>query len=1055
MDSLTTSAPDAGARPLRTLLVEDCEDDALLILRELRKEGLRTAWRRVDTRSALEDALDRGRWDLVICDHLMPGFSSMEALEVVRGRGLDLPFLIVSGAAPEDLVAAAMRRGAHDFIAKDHLVRLAPAVRRELREARLRRERKGMESRLVASETRTALLVAAVAQVADAIVIADRDGTVAYANHAFEVLAGGAPEAIQGRNLAELLDHPDLVAAMARAAAGQVWRGRLSLPDRGRETREVDLTCSPVRDPDRAVRNLVVVVRDLTKEVELERELRQAQKMDALGVLAAGIAHDFNNVLTTILASAELMQCRIPSDSPLLPKVQTILRAGRDAAGLTRQVLAFSRKGDEKRVPLDFTTLVRDVLGALRATLPANVDLGHELTSGIWVEGDPAQLQQMVMNLVINGIQAMKPRGGRLTVALGEVVQDPAPRQARLVVSDTGCGMDPQVQERIFEPFFTTKPAGEGTGLGLAMVHTTVKKAGGSIQVESAPGRGTSFRILLPCATGGGSAARATQAREARSILVDAACPRARILLAEAGPDRRAPLRSWLQRAGYDVRTASDGLKAWEAFTRPATGQPFDLLLTDVALPRMDGLELIQLVRKEDPAIAIGVLGGDENQELVKDLVGAALHLGVDELVRTPAGSEDALASVAALLAKRTARLDQQRSQETAQAVRQAQKSMAAAPEQGVPLYTLYEPLADAGGDLFRCFKGGDGTVLFVVADVAGHSVLSSYAVASFLGMLSSRAAECLGLAAASATGARDPLQRLADQLNRGIQTSPFSDIPVCALLGLWSPASGRVRLLNAGIPHGLHYCRRDRHSAPVPLNGNPLGVFPEPDLEGTDLRLAPGDRLLFGTDGFFEARSPARACFQEAAAAHWDALADSPLDWALSAICETARIHCGGTLTDDLLVMGFEQPGTDPAPDPCTLRIPSTTRAVDLACERFRAALKEPSGTWRAGPERRFDIVLAVREALTNAVIHGNRERPEVAVLLRWRLEAGPRGLVVSVSDQGPGFDLAAQVPPVDPLAEHGRGLALIRFHARTVRMDGGTLTMTFASEEESHDQR
>ena len=182
---------------LRVLLVEDSEDDALLTLLELRKGGFQTEWERVDTRAGMERALAGESWDLVICDHVMPGFSSAGALDVMRKRTLDLPFIIVSGVAPEDLVTAAMRQGAHDFISKGNLVRLVPAVQREFKEAALRRDRKRIESRLAESEAHTGLLAAAVEQVTEAIAIAGPDGVISYANRSFEALTGfsGGPGA--------------------------------------------------------------------------------------------------------------------------------------------------------------------------------------------------------------------------------------------------------------------------------------------------------------------------------------------------------------------------------------------------------------------------------------------------------------------------------------------------------------------------------------------------------------------------------------------------------------------------------------------------------------------------------------------------------------------------------------------------------------------------------------------------------------------------------------------------------------------------------------------
>jgi CheY-like chemotaxis protein/two-component sensor histidine kinase len=770
-----------------------------------------------------------------------------------------------------------------------------------------------------------------------------------------------------------------------------------------------------------------------------------------------------------------------------------------------------------------------------------------------------------------------------------------------LTVRDTGCGMDEQVRERIFEPFFTTKSAGEGTGLGLAMVHATVTKAGGRISVQSAPGQGTSFQIHLPVATGrelpaagegllldaGGTesilfvdddrmttavarlglqklgyrvtsftrpeealasfrrdpdgfdlafldlsmpgmdgmelAQRLQEARPglpmvlvtgmdaanaltssahatfqgivtkpftaidlanalrkamlsraqppagARPAPAGAGGPKPLILLAEDSRTTRSMIRVGLERAGYEVREARDGLEAWELFTEAPHNRRFDLLLTDVVMPRMDGLELIQLVRKEDPALPVGVITANDDKETVK----AALNLGVNDFLNKPFARADLLSCVEKLLRVRSSRLAARRSQETVQAVRQAQRSMVAAPEQGVPLFTLYEPLSDAGGDVFRCFKCADGSILFVLADVAGHSVLSSYAVASFLGMLSNYVGECLGILALAPDhdGETDelacsqhgcgrfgnipcePLPHLAMKLNHGIQSGPFAEVPVCTLLGLWTPATGRLQLLNAGIPHGLHARRGE--TRPVELNGTPLGVFPEADLEGAVLQLEPGDRFLFGTDGFFEVMSPDRLPFQDLAPGQWQARAGSALDQALSGICEAARSHGGGRIDDDLLVVGFEQPALERSADELVLRLPSTPRAVDLACDRFDACLQAACARWSVRNERRFDILLAVREALTNAVFHGNGDRPGTSVSLRCRPDLERRSLVVSVADEGAGFDLEAHRPPEDPLSERGRGVPLIRHHAHAVSMAGGTLTMTFLLEETPHDDQ
>jgi PAS domain S-box-containing protein len=613
--------------PLRILLVEDSEDDALLTLLELRKGGFQTHWERVDTRADMERALAENPWELIICDHVMPGFSSAGALDVMRKRALDLPFIIVSGVAPEDLVTAAMRQGAHDFISKGNLVRLVPAVQRELKEAALRRDRNRMESRLAESEARMVLMAAAVEQVTEAIAIAGADGVISYVNRSFEALTGFSAAQVQGCGLDELLGHEEVARAILQAAQGSSWEGRLSLAIDGRSPQEVDASLSPVRDPGHAVSHLVAVLRDVTTEVELERQLRQAQKMDALGVLAAGIAHDFNNVLTTILASAELIKCKIPSDSPILPKVDAILHAGLCAAGLTKQILGFSRKSDEKRVPLDLTAIVRDGLNTLHGSIPPNIELRDDLMSGVWVEADPVLIHQVVLNLAINALQAMQPQGGVLQVALTEALEDgrgtgKPTRAAVLTVRDSGCGMDTQVQERIFEPFFTTKAAGEGTGLGLAMVHATVTKAGGRISVQSAPGQGSTFQIHLPLATG-------RELPEGEELPMDAGGSES-ILFVDDDRITAAVARLGLQKLGYSVAAFTRPEEALAAFELRPEG--FDLAFLDLSMPGMDGMELAQRIQQLRPGLPMILVTGMDSANALT----SSAHATFQDIVTKP-----------------------------------------------------------------------------------------------------------------------------------------------------------------------------------------------------------------------------------------------------------------------------------------------------------------------------------------------------------------------------------------------------------------------------------
>lgn len=1309
-------ASPPSAIPLRVLLVEDVEVDAEIVLRELRKGGFNPAWERVATADAMRAALKDWSWDLIISDHCLPQFSSLGALELLRELELDLPLVVVSGVAPEAVVTELMRAGARDFISKDALSRLAPAVSRELEESKVRHERSNVARRLAESEERyislfqenptpmllveastlmvvdanpaaaaflghsiealeqstipalsgnpklegwkalqrkkapegfrfpdrvraadghlrdvevsavrlphggrtlllatmqdqTGLkaaelelerLAAGVAQVTDAIVCLDSAGVVCYANPTFAKMMGRELAGLSGQSLPELLPVPTLVQGVAGVLKGQPWDGRFPFQVGG-VRREFRATLSPVHDSVEDGTSAVAVIRDITKGVELDRQLRQSEKMDALGTLAAGIAHDFNNVLTTILSAAELIKSKLPEDSAILSKVDAILHAGLCASGLNRQILAFSRKTEEKSIPLDLSATLRDAVQMLQSTLPPSVELRSKLTSGLWVEGDPAQLHQVVLNLVINAYHALPDGKGLIEVHLSEIQPGEAGipagleshRCAVIQVRDNGSGIEPALLGRIFEPFFTTRnenTGNEGTGLGLAMVHATVVQSGGRISVASELGQGTVFIIHLPCATGvpqhtedrrpedvGGTerllmvededlvAALAKQGLQNLGyrvttfaqplealedfrrhpnrfdlVLVDLAMPEmngadltgklqeirpnlpvilvtglppatalslnarasfrgvvpkpftafdlAKVVRRVLGPARRVPqdkdsaaidapipardpsitnillaedsattrgmIRNWLEQEGYRVHAASDGLEAWDCFNRE-DGR-FDLLLTDIVMPRMDGLELSQLVRNADPSIPIAVLTSSGDQETVK----TALHMGVKDYLNKPFEKQDLLASIRLLIAERSALLDARRSVETAQAVRLAQKALVATSEKDLPLFSLYEPLSDAGGDIFRCLRCVDHSIIFVLADVAGHSVSSSYAVASFLTMLSTFIAGCGELCQLvrgevcalekrncpfHAEGSCQPLRHLALKFNHFIQEGPFSEVPVCALLGHWQPATGRLQILNAGIPHPMLYLAGEDLVKEIEINGTPLGIFDEPLVEEQVIQLMPGDRVLVGTDGFFDVLSPEQKIFQDLVPERWRNLSKTPMDASLATICEAARDFGNGVIADDLMVVAFEQPSLSTNGHAFALRLPSNATSVDHACDRLRGFLDERA---RVESSRRFDIVLAVREALINAVGHGNAGSEDARISLRVALDENPWTLTVGVVDEGPGFDLAAHAPPSDPLSERGRGIPLIRNFAKDLRMVGGEMSMTFELE-------
>ena len=370
----------------------------------------------------------------------------------------------------------------------------------------------------------------------------------------------------------------------------------------------------PVRDATGRVVRLVGAVQDITdrKRAEadkqaMERQLLQAQKMEAIGALAGGIAHDFNNILVAMTGFTELAAAELPADSLVRERLDQVLKAGERARELVRQILSFSRQAEQEQTPIYLNPVVKEVLGLLRATIPTTVDIRRELAPETdFVRADPTAIHQLLMNLCTNAAHAMCDTGGTLTVVLETVSLDEVaagrlavvgPGRYRLLsVRDTGPGIPAEDQLRIFEPFFTTKASGEGTGLGLSVVHGIVSAHGGEVTVDSTAGEGTTFSVYLPVVAGETKAEDGGETAAARGHAE-------RVLLVDDDPAVAAFGREALAHLGYRVSMFADGADAWAAFR--AAPADFDLLLTDQTMPGMTGLELAERVRQLRPEVPI------------------------------------------------------------------------------------------------------------------------------------------------------------------------------------------------------------------------------------------------------------------------------------------------------------------------------------------------------------------------------------------------------------------------------------------------------------------
>ena len=466
-----------------------------------------------------------------------------------------------------------------------------------------------------ADENRTQLITA-VEQAAETIVITDPTGAIVYTNPAFEKTTGYTQAEVLGQNpriLKSDKQNPEFYHQMwAHLTAGQVWNGRLTNRRKNGTLYEEDATISPVLDGTGKIINYVAVKRDVTHELALEEQNRQAAQMEAVGQLAGGVAHDFNNMLQIILGNVEIILNSLPAGHPIQADLHDIQTAARRSADLTRQLLAFSRRQPIAPVVLDVNATIADNLKMLSRLIGENIQLHFVQQPALGsIFMDSSQLGQILANLAVNARDAITGAGTISVEAINRTLHEtdcqdqadfvPPGDYVVLTFRDDGVGMTAKVQEHIFEPFFTTKEPGKGTGLGLASVYGIVKQNKGAITVQSAPGQGTTFTIYLPRSTD--AALAATEETEARKPTGTET-----ILLVE---DEEAVLKQaqrTLVQQGYKVLTAATPRSALQQCEQ--TPEPIHLLLTDVIMPEMSGKELAICIQKLRPGIHILYMSG-------------------------------------------------------------------------------------------------------------------------------------------------------------------------------------------------------------------------------------------------------------------------------------------------------------------------------------------------------------------------------------------------------------------------------------------------------------
>ena len=570
--------------------------------------------------------------DIVLLDLRLPDGDGLALLPEVRASAPEAEIILMTAFATVDSAISAMQHGAYNYLRKPvALKELELTLGHVMEVIQLRRQAR-------ADQRYQEQLAAAVEHAAELIAITDPDVHIIYVNPAFEERSGYTLEQLAGRNQDELMLTTSLDEVREAVQSGQRWSGRLEMKAAGGRLLVARGTCSPVLGSDGRLASVVCVLRDITHEEALEQRLRQSQKMEAIGTLAGGIAHDFNNVLFAIQGYTEMSLDDVGTASRAYGNLQEVLTASRRASELVKQILAFSRQGEQEIQSVQAELIVKEVARLIRAATPAMIQIRTAMpTEPCYVLCDPGQLHQVLMNLCTNARHAMEERGGQLSLAVQKVrfgEDGPAAPggledgdYVRLVVADTGQGIPEVVRDRIFDPFFTTKAVGEGTGLGLAMVHGIIESLGGVITVDSITGQGTTFTIRLPLAgVDAGEQKAAAQPDKGASEL---------IMFVDDEESLAFLMKEMLTSLGYRVEAYTASPAALAAFS--ASPDKYDLVITDQTMPSMNGTRLAAAIHAKRKDVPVMLCTGHGHKIPEADVASA----GISQLIPKPVNKSE------------------------------------------------------------------------------------------------------------------------------------------------------------------------------------------------------------------------------------------------------------------------------------------------------------------------------------------------------------------------------------------------------------------------------
>jgi len=593
---------------MKILHVEDNAQDAELIERLVSSEWPDCTIDLLNSRQELLDRIASRKYDIVLSDFSMGSFTGMDALSIVKERSPDTPFIFVSGTIGEDRAIEAVRSGAHDYVIKDRMKRLITAIHRAIEDGADRRRKAETDERI---RQQAEFLNKA----RDAIVVTNLDGAIAFWNQGAERISGWKAKEVLGKQLEEIFGvgfGPELEKPRMGLETEDEWRKELRLVNRAGKELIVELSATLIRDDSGNPKARLSIATDITEQKALEEKFLRVQRLESIGMLASGIAHDLNNVLAPIFLVAPMLRDQITN--PLhLQMINTLEKSAERGAALVRQILSFAQGANGANQLVQIKHLMRDTASVINETFPKNIQLSESIPDNLWpILANPTQVHQVVLNLCVNARDAM-PQGGKLRLRAenctldaeaARAIEGASPGQWVVVhVEDSGTGIPDETLARIWEPFFTTKEVGKGTGLGLSTVRGIVESHRGFIQLTTANGKGTTFRVYFP--------AEGIHGLESKSDSGHPFNMRGNgelILVVDDEVQLRDVTAATLVHYGYKVMTAADGAEALAVFATHSAD--ISLVITDLNMPNLDGAALANVIQRLNPKMKILAITG-------------------------------------------------------------------------------------------------------------------------------------------------------------------------------------------------------------------------------------------------------------------------------------------------------------------------------------------------------------------------------------------------------------------------------------------------------------